>query len=59
MQRRRLVDRRQSVGRRIVRERRRMAVPVTIDRRSGIERRTIMSRRAGQERRHSRERRRR
>jgi len=59
MQRRRLVDRRHSVGRRIVRERRRNAVPVTIDRRTGIERRMVLVRRSGEERRESRERRRR
>ena len=51
MQRRRLVDRRQSLGRRIVRERRRRTVSVAVDRRSGIDRRTNMLRRSGDERR--------
>src|SRR5213080_2466745 len=50
MQRRRLVDRRQSLGRRIVRERRRRTVSVAVDRRSGIDRRTNMLRRSGDER---------
>ena len=49
--RRRVRDRRDSFGRRMVRERRREEVPVPLERRSGVERRSDVARRSGEERR--------
>lgn len=46
-------DRRRDLGRRIVRERRREAVEVPFERRSGKDRRSVVSRRAVNERRTS------
>jgi hypothetical protein len=48
-----MLDRRKTVGRRIVRERRRESVAVAVERRSGQERRSSLRRRSGQERRGS------
>ncbi len=45
------VDRRQGAGRRINRDRRREAVPVEEERRSGIDRRSPVPRRSGEHRR--------
>ena len=49
--RRRVDDRRDGFGRRMVRDRRREAVPVPVERRSGTERRSDGARRSGEERR--------
>jgi hypothetical protein len=45
------IDRRETLGRRIVRERRREVVPILTERRSGAERRSGVARRSGKERR--------
>ncbi|HKW40867.1 MAG TPA: hypothetical protein VJN39_06435 [Gemmatimonadales bacterium] len=58
MTQRRIPDRRKTVGRRIVRERRRESVPVVVERRSGKNRRGSLQRRSGEQRRVSGERRR-
>jgi len=51
MIRRRSVDRREGLGRRIVRDRRREQVPPADERRGGKERRSGVARRSGEERR--------
>jgi hypothetical protein len=48
---RRGMDRRESFGRRIARDRRRDVMPVPAERRHGVERRVNPARRAGEERR--------
>ena len=49
--RRRVDDRREGSGRRMVRDRRREEVPVPVERRSGTDRRSARVRRSGEERR--------
>jgi hypothetical protein len=51
MIRRRSLDRRENLGRRIVRDRRREQIPPEVERRSGKERRSGITRRSGEERR--------
>lgn len=48
---RRVSDRRQGLGRRIVRDRRRETILVAVERRSGTERRSAIPRRSGLDRR--------